>query len=54
MFDLTAETETIQMPSFFKLVKGKAIPVTSRETSRNPHYLDNRLTDGSDVEFRHH
>jgi hypothetical protein len=36
-------------------VKGKAIPVTGREgpegceTSRLPHYLDNRLTDGGEV-----
>jgi hypothetical protein len=35
--------------------KGKAIPVTGRggpqgcETSRLPHFLDNRLTDGSEV-----
>jgi hypothetical protein len=35
--------------------KGKAIPVTGRggpqgsETSRLPHFLDNRLTDGGDV-----
>jgi hypothetical protein len=36
-------------------VKGKAIPVTGREdpegceTSRFPHFLDNRLTDGGEV-----
>jgi hypothetical protein len=36
-------------------VKGKAIPVTGREepwgceTSRLPHFLDNRLTDGGEV-----
>jgi hypothetical protein len=36
-------------------VKGKAIPVTGREgpqrceTSRLPHFLDNRLTDGGKV-----
>jgi hypothetical protein len=36
-------------------VKRKAIPITgheaqqSCETSRVPHYLDNRLTDGSEV-----
>jgi hypothetical protein len=36
-------------------VKGKAIPVTGHEglwgceTSRLPHFLDNRLTDGSEV-----
>jgi hypothetical protein len=35
--------------------KGKAIPVTGRggpygcETSRLPHFLDNRLSDGGDV-----
>jgi hypothetical protein len=35
--------------------KGKAIPVTGREgpegceTSRLPHFLDNRLTDGCEV-----
>jgi hypothetical protein len=35
--------------------KGKAIPVTGRggpqgcETSRLPHFLDNRLTDGAEV-----
>jgi hypothetical protein len=35
--------------------KGKAIPVTGREgpqgceTSRLPHFLDNRLTDGGEV-----
>jgi hypothetical protein len=38
--------------------KGKAIPVTGRggtqvcETSRFPHFLDNRLTDGSKVSCR--
>jgi hypothetical protein len=38
-----------------ELSKGKAIPVTSRggqyvcETSRLPHFLDNRLTDGGEV-----
>jgi hypothetical protein len=38
-----------------KETKGKAIPVTGRggpedcETSRLPHFLDNRLTDGSKV-----
>jgi hypothetical protein len=37
------------------LKKGKAIPVTGRgdpqgcETSRLPHFLDNRLTDGGEV-----
>jgi hypothetical protein len=36
-------------------VKGKAIPVTGRgnpyssETSKLPHFLDNRLTDGGEV-----
>jgi hypothetical protein len=33
-------------------VKGKVIPVTGREglsTSRLPHFLDNRLTDGGEV-----
>jgi hypothetical protein len=35
--------------------KGKAIPVTGRggpsgyETSRLPHFLDNRLTDGGEI-----
>jgi hypothetical protein len=28
---------------------GKASPVTGRETSRLPHFLDNRLTDGGEV-----
>jgi hypothetical protein len=38
--------------------KGKAIPVTSRggpwgcETSRLPHFLDSRLTDGDEVVSR--
>jgi hypothetical protein len=38
-----------------KNVKGKAIPVTGREgpqgceTSRLPHFIDNRLTDGGEV-----
>jgi hypothetical protein len=38
-----------------KVKKGKAIPVTGREgpygceTSRLPHFLDNRLTDGGKV-----
>jgi hypothetical protein len=37
------------------MVKGKAIPVTGREgpwgceTSRLPHFLDKRLTDGGEV-----
>jgi hypothetical protein len=37
------------------LKKGKSIPVTGRdgpyvcETSRLPHFLDNRLTDGGEV-----
>jgi hypothetical protein len=36
--------------------KGKSIPVTGRggpqgcETSMLPHFLDNRLTDGSEVD----
>jgi hypothetical protein len=40
---------------FILLLKGKAIPVTGREglwgceTSRLPHFLDNRLTDGDKV-----
>jgi hypothetical protein len=39
----------------FLIVKGKDIPVTGHggpygcETSRLPHYLDNRLTDGGTV-----
>jgi hypothetical protein len=39
----------------FMLGKGKAIPVTGREgpegceTSRLPHFLDNRLTNGGEV-----
>jgi hypothetical protein len=39
----------------FHVVKGKAIPVSGREgpqgceTSRLPHFLDNRLTNGSKV-----
>jgi hypothetical protein len=38
-----------------RYVKGKATPVTGREgplvcdTSRLPHFLDNRLTDGGEV-----
>jgi hypothetical protein len=38
-----------------KLKKGKAIPVAGREspwgceTSRLPHFLDSRLTDGGEV-----
>jgi hypothetical protein len=44
--------------TFFKnegKIKGKVIPVTGRggpyicETSRLPHFLDNRLTDGDKV-----
>jgi hypothetical protein len=41
--------------SFLVCVKGKAIPVTGHggpdgcETSRLPHFLDNRLTDGGEV-----
>jgi hypothetical protein len=31
------------------LKKGKAIPVRGCETSRFPHFLDNRLTDGGEV-----
>jgi hypothetical protein len=40
---------------FWYYKKGKAIPVTGRggpqgrETSRLPHFLDNRLTDGGEV-----
>jgi hypothetical protein len=43
------------MVDFQRIGKGKAMPVTGRggpqgcETSRVPHYLDNRLTDGSEV-----
>jgi hypothetical protein len=29
--------------------KRKAIPVTGRETSRVPHFIDSRLTDGGEV-----
>jgi hypothetical protein len=32
-----------------KVKKGKAIPVTGRGRSRLQHFLDNRLTDGSEV-----
>jgi hypothetical protein len=38
-----------------KGIKGKDIPVTGRggpydcETSRHPHFIDNRLTDGGEV-----
>jgi hypothetical protein len=32
-----------------KEVKSKAILVTGRETSRLPHFLDNRLTDGGEA-----
>jgi hypothetical protein len=35
--------------TFGKGEKGKAIPVTGCETSRHPHFLDNRLTDGVKV-----
>jgi hypothetical protein len=41
-------------------VKGKTIPGTGRrglqefETSRLPHFLDNRLTDGGDVSLTPH
>jgi hypothetical protein len=41
------------------LIKGNAIPVTCRghpqgcETSRLPHFLDNRLTDGGEVSLTH-
>jgi hypothetical protein len=42
--------------NFFKIImKGKVIPVTDRggpqgcETSRLPHFLDNRHTDGGEV-----
>jgi hypothetical protein len=34
---------------FHEITKGKAIPVTGRETSRLPHFLDNRLTVGGEV-----
>jgi hypothetical protein len=43
------------LPLWGKMVKGKAIPVTGREgpygceTSRLPHFLDTRLTDGGEV-----
>jgi hypothetical protein len=39
----------------FLLVKGKAIPVTGHEgpwgceTSRLPHFVDSRITDGGEV-----
>jgi hypothetical protein len=29
--------------------KGRTISITGRETSRLPHFLDNRLTDGGEV-----
>jgi hypothetical protein len=29
--------------------KGKAVPITRRETSRLPHFLDSRLRDGGEV-----
>jgi hypothetical protein len=40
---------------FYMSIRGKVPPVTGRggpndcETSRLPHFLDNRLTDGSEV-----
>jgi hypothetical protein len=48
---------TLYIPYYFeyKVKKGKAIPVTDREgpygceTSRLPHLLENRLTDGGKV-----
>jgi hypothetical protein len=49
--DLNTLQNTPQIPD----IKGKAIPLTGREgpygykTSRLPHFLDNRLTDGGKV-----
>jgi hypothetical protein len=46
---------TMQLIPPMSWMKGKAIPVTGRggpygcETSRLPHFLDNRLTDGGEV-----
>jgi hypothetical protein len=33
----------------FYMLKSEGIPVRGRETSRLPHFLDNRLTDGGEV-----
>jgi hypothetical protein len=46
-----------QKPILTLTVKGKAIPVTGRggsqgsDTSRLPHFLENRLKDGGEVSF---
>jgi hypothetical protein len=57
LYRLSYPGSRLLFPLNFKLfnVKGKAIPVTGRggplccETSRLPHFLDNRLTDGGEV-----
>jgi hypothetical protein len=47
--------EREKRPFIFKMVSGKAIPATVREgpqgceTSRFPHFLDNRLTEVGEV-----
>jgi hypothetical protein len=51
--DLSAHSPSLYRP-LFSLAK-KAVPITGRggqlgcETSRLPHFLDNRLTDGGEV-----
>jgi hypothetical protein len=39
----------IRLYAYIKGKTGKAVPVTSCGTSRLPHFLDSRLTDGSQV-----
>jgi hypothetical protein len=41
----------LDLVSYVKVKKKKAIPVTGRETLRPPYFLDNWLTDGGDVSF---